>query len=176
MKYIKNINNNTIIKEAKHIIVHKNGKQIINPSRELLLEDGWKEYNPTIYEPEEESISVKKKTLIEEIITYDSSDEVNVFYINGLPVWLDKNTRAGLKLRFEAEIAKGKTVTTLWHENMEFPLLLNLATQMLYDIEVYASDCYDNTQRHIAEVNRLEDIQAIEGYDYTTGYPDKLTF
>ena len=47
---------------------------------------------------------------------------------------------------------------------------------MLYALEVYASQCYDNTQRHLATVNGLQSIEEVEGYDYTTGYPTKLEF
>lgn len=110
------------------------------------------------------------------ILDYDSSKSVNIFYINGLEVWLDKATRTGLKLRFEAEIAVGQTDTTLWYNNMQFPLLLEDAVQMLYAIEIYASECYDNTQKHLAEVSSLNTIEEVEAYDYTTGYPDKLNF
>jgi hypothetical protein len=59
---------------------------------------------------------------------------------------------------------------------MQFPLTLENAMKMLYAIELYASACYDNTQRHLAEVNKLENIQDILEYDYKTGYPEKLNF
>lgn len=111
-----------------------------------------------------------------EVLWYDSSNNVNIFYINDIPVWLDKATRAGLKLRFEAETATDKTETTLWYNNMQFPLSLENAIKMLYTIELYASECYDNTQRHIANIEALEKIEDVEKYDYTTGYPDKLSF
>ena len=48
--------------------------------------------------------------------------------------------------------------------------------QMLYLLEMYASNCYDNTQRHIANVANLENIEDIENYNYFEGYPDKLHF
>lgn len=112
----------------------------------------------------------------EEIINYDSSDAVNIFYISDIPIWMDKATRAGLKLRFEAEIAIGRTDTTLWHEGFQFPLNLDLAMQMLYAIEIYASECYDNTQRHLANVSQLGTVTEVDNYDYRTGYPEKLQF
>lgn len=117
-----------------------------------------------------------KKEKIEEVRHYDESDDVNVFYIQGLEVWLDKQTRTGLKLRFEAEIAVGKEETSLWYNNMQFPLTLENAMQMLYAIENYASACYDNTQKHIAEIEKLEIKEDIENYDFTVGYPEKLNF
>jgi hypothetical protein len=47
---------------------------------------------------------------------------------------------------------------------------------MLNAIELYASACYDNTQRHISTVKSMEMIDDIKSYDYRTGYPDKLIF
>lgn len=161
------------IKTAKQIIIHKDGKQIINPTEEMILANGWVEYIAPVYEKTIEDYKRDKK---DEILHFDSSEEVNIFYIQGLPVWLDKTTRAGLKLRFEAEIAVGKTDTVLWYNGMQFPLSLEQAIQMLYAIEVYASACYDNTQKHLTAVDILETVEDIENYDYRIGYPEKLEF
>lgn len=117
-----------------------------------------------------------REEIKENILNYDSSEDVNIFYIQTMPVWLDKATRAGLKLRFEAEIANGQTETTLWYDSMQFPLTLENAMKMLFAIELYASSCYDNTQRHLAEINKLDNVQDILEYDYKTGYPEKLNF
>lgn len=48
--------------------------------------------------------------------------------------------------------------------------------RMLLAIEIYASGCYDNTQRHLAEVDKLETKEEIESYDYRSGYPNILEF
>lgn len=45
--YIKN----NKVKTAKNIIIQADGKQIINPSKEQILADGWVEYIPPTYEP-----------------------------------------------------------------------------------------------------------------------------
>ena len=170
MKYY--IKNNEI-KSAKQIVIRKNGMQTFNPSEEMILANGWVEYVPTLYEPTVEDVRANK---IKEILDFDSSEEVNSFYIGDFEVWLDKATRVGLKLRFDAEIASGKTETILWYEGMQFPLELANAVQMLNAIELYASACYDNTQAHIANVKAFEFIEEIEDYDYSTGYPEKLRF
>lgn len=122
----------------------------------------------------EDIVEANKLLLTEIIKLYDVSPAVNEFTINGIPVWLDKNTRAGLKLRFEAEIAIGKTETTLWYNNMSFNLTLDQALQMLYAIELYASACYDTTQQHLANIQNL--TIELENYDYRAGYPNKLQF
>ena len=188
-RFTKKINGVTIIETRNNIVLNinetiqdsKTGEMIdvitqtFNPSDELLFEDGWILYEEP--EPTEEDIfNEAKKELISNIEYYDSSSDVNMFFIQGLPVWLDKATRAGLKLRFEAEIAMGKTETALWYGNLQFPLPLDTAIQMLYAIEVYASECYDNTQAHLANVNAIDNLEELQNYDYTSGYPEKLNF
>lgn len=117
-----------------------------------------------------------KKSKIEKLIEYDSSDSVNDFSIQGIHLWLDLPKRTGLKLRFEAEQAQGQEDTVLWHNGMQFPLKIQDALMMLFAIEVYASACYDNTQRHAAAISALDEKEELEAYDFTTGYPEKLEF
>ena len=125
---------------------------------------------------EEQKLLRAKNKKIAELTVYDKSKAVNYFYIGDVGLWLDKDIRVGLQLRFEAEIAKGKDDTTLWHEDMQFPLPLSSALQMLYALELYASECYDNTARHRANINALTTIEEVESYDFTTNYPEKLRF
>lgn len=115
---------------------------------------------------------LSKVNILKECIkAYDSSHCINEFTINGIPMWLDKDTRTGLQLRFEAEIAMGKTETTLWSNGQSFTLPLDKAMEMLKAIEVYASKCYNVTQEHLHNIATLEDIS---NYDYRIGYPNKL--
>lgn len=175
--YEKIIDGKQHCKPANKIVIVKDGMQTFNPTEEMLLEDGWKVHEPVPYEPtEEEILNMEKVHKIEEILRHDSSREVNGFYINGQEMWLDKATRVGLKLRFEAEIASGQTNTTLWYEGTPFNLELANAVEMLYAIEIYASACYDNTQAHYANVEALKTIKECEAYDYRVGYPEKLHF
>lgn len=175
--YEKIIDGKQHCKPANKIVIIKDGMQTFNPTEEMLLADGWKIHEPVPYEPTaEEILNREKEYKIEEILRHDSSPEVNIFYIDGQELWLDKATRVGLKLRFDAEIASGQTNTTLWYEGTPFNLELVNAVQMLNAIELYASACYDNTQMHIANVNALSSIDSIENYDYKQGYPEKLKF
>jgi hypothetical protein len=173
--YTKIIDNKQVIKPANKITIHKDGMVTYNPTDEMILADGWEEY--VIPEPTDiEKFIQAQQSLRHEIKRYDTSDAVNEFYVSDIPVWLDKNTRAGLLLRFQAEKAQGIEDTTLWYNSMQFPLKVENAIAMLYAIELYASACYDNTQRHLAEVEKLETFESVENYDYTIGYPDKLYF
>lgn len=161
------------IKTRNQILIRKDGRQYINPTEEMILADGWTEYTTPVYEP---TIDAYRKMKKEEILAYDSSEEVNQFSIQEHGVWLDKATRAGLMLRFQAEQAIGRPTTTLWYEGSMFELPLDSAMQMLLAIEVYASECYDNTQRHLSEVGKLNTKEEIEAYDYRSGYPQQLEF
>ena len=170
---------NQIVIKGQRTIKDKDGNEKVvstntyNPTEEMILADGWVEYVTPVYEP---TIEDYRRDKIREIERYDSSPEVNGFYIDDQEMWLDKATRVGLKLRFDAEIASGQTNTTLWYEGTPFNLELANAVQMLNAIELYASACYDNTQMHIAYVKVMEDLETLKNYDYRTGYPEKLRF
>ena len=169
--YKKVIDGEVVIKSANKIVVRKNGMQTFNPSEDMILADGWEIYEAPIYIPTLEDVKANK---IDAILAYDSSSAVNEFSIGGQPMWLDKATRAGLLLRFEAESKVGRENTTLWYGGQSFTLPLAQAQQILIALELYASECYDRTQAHIAAVNAMESKEAVEAYDYTTGYPQKL--
>lgn len=170
-KYIKD----NKIKFRNEIIIKRNGTQIINPNEEQIFADGWIEYViPEL--SESEKLNNAKRDMQYRIERYDSSDEVNCFYIGETPIWLDKATRSGLMLRFESELKLGDKHTTLWYNGIQYPLELTVALNMLYMIEKYASQCYDNTQLHLSNVNKLETIEDVQNYDYRVGYPEKLSF
>ena len=172
-RYSKIIDGKTIIKRAEEIVIKGCGSQTFNPKEDAILADGWVEYEPPVIVPTLEEIKANK---VDEILAYDNSETVNEFSIGGVPMWLDKATRAGLLLRFEAASKVGRTETTLWNNGQSYTLPLEQAQQILIALELYASACYDNTQSHIAEVQKLDSKEAVEAYDYTTGYPAKLNF
>lgn len=176
--YTKTIDGVTYVKPKNQIIIIKGDFQYLNPSEEMLLEDGWTPYEIIVApEPEYvETIEDAKAKRIEELMNYDSSEHVNEFRYNGYPIWLDKATRVGLKLRIEAEKQADKLTTTLWYNGVEFTIPIVVVEKMLYDLEVYASECYDNTQRHAAAINALKTIEDVYNYNFIIGYPHKLNF
>ena len=125
---------------------------------------------------DEEALNYAKSLVKANIREYDASSKVNRFYIQGMPMWLDKTTRTGLYLRLQAEKEAEKTMTTLWYENHEVNLLVVSAIQMLNKLELYASECYDTTQEHLYKVSSLQDLTEIANYDYQTNYPEILHF
>ena len=122
----------------------------------------------------DDALEVAKQAVSEAILAYDSSSSVNEFTLQGVPMWLDKATRAGLKLRLEAEQAAGKEETTLWYGTAAVTLPVSTAMAMLNRLEISASECYDVTQGHLAAVNALQTVEDVLGYEYESGYPGML--
>ena len=139
---------------------------------------GYKYYELVVLPPltDEKLLGMVKEEVVKAITEYDKSDNVNAFYLNGAKVWLEFNTRDRIALRLNAEKEANNTETTLWLGTQSITLDIDKAKKMLYDIEVYASSCYDNTARHKANVLALDSADKVMAYDYTTGYPDKLSF
>ena len=175
--YIKIIDTVTHILPLNKIVLDMNGKQIFNPTEEMVFLDGWKIYDyPNAELSDSELIELEKNRVMDDILFYDSSDNVNIFYVNQIPMWLDKSTRVGLMLRLQSEYAIGLEETSLWYNSIEYKISVEDAMRMLCQIEIYASKCYDNTQLHISNIKRLNDIDDIKEYNYKSGYPDVLRF
>lgn len=68
-QYIKEINGKAEIKPASRIVIRKDGMQIINPSEELILADGWEVYEPPTIEPV--PYQPTERDLLEELMKED---------------------------------------------------------------------------------------------------------
>ena len=168
MIYIKEVNGERLERRKNQIVIIKDNMQILNPSEELILEDGWI--------PKTEDVIERK---IQEILAYDSSDAINICYIsykgNVLPYWANKTERNDLKDALKDCISLGRNIYRLDLRDLgisvevECEKLLN----MMSALEVYAIDCYNKTTDHIFAVQKTSNPEL---YDYTTGYPNKITF
>ena len=115
-----------------------------------------------------------QKMVLEQIDKYDTSPAVNGFMLNGLRVWLNKDTRVGLMNSTQIAKAMGKKTTTLWFGGMQIEVNCDKAIGLLSALEMYALECFNVTAAHkkaVAELNTVEDVL---GYDYTKGYPEQL--
>lgn len=117
-----------------------------------------------------------KKEIIRKIDEYDTSVNVNSFKINGVDVWLSKDTRVGLMNSISIEKAAGKEQSVLWFNSICVTINCDSAIQMLRALELYALDCYNTTAEHKVNVQNLSSIEEVHNYDYTQGYPSKLEF
>ena len=114
--------------------------------------------------------------VISKINEYDKSSQVNDVTINGMHTWFDKATRVGLRNSTNVLKKLGNETTSLWVNNKEITIKCDQLTDMLDKLEVYALNCFDITSKHKRNVYQLSTIEEIENYDYTSGYPEKLTF
>ena len=169
------------IKHRNQIIVRKNGKQIINPTEEMILEDGWVEY--VIPEPtDEQKLQRAINNKLHDIEWYDSSDEVNSCIISymgqEMSYWANKTERSILKTAVEDCLKVGRTTYRLDIRDLgiSIPINCELLLTMLSQLEVYAIDCYNKTTDHIYAVKKLTTIEDIENYNYREDYPEKLKF
>ncbi|MDE6284140.1 MAG: DUF4376 domain-containing protein [Bacilli bacterium] len=138
---------------------------------------------PVAEKTESGVIEALKKQINNEITIFDSGQyaqfgdkAVNDFTINGIHMWLDKDTRNGLKFRFESQLALDEVDTTLWYNITPIELNLNVAIGLVQALEVYASKCFDRTAAHRQAVSEMDDLVEIFNYDYTEGYPAHCNF
>lgn len=125
----------------------------------------------------EEPLSYLQTLLLHNIETFDTSPAVNGFLLNGSVEWIDIDLRVKLCTRTLPEEKKaGKTSTVLWLGNKPYELPIETIEQIMHEIEIYAKACLDVTNRHKAQVLTLSDVSALVAYDYTAGYPEKLSF
>ena len=112
-----------------------------------------------------------KNILKAKINLYDKSEAVNSFVYKDQNLWLDKATRVGLMhlancSTEDIQLVLGDQVLTFSPE---------FAKEFLAKLEVYAGKCYVQTQKHLIAVNTLTNSEEMINYDYTTGYPVKIT-
>ena len=117
-----------------------------------------------------------KEELIEKIKRYDISENVNLFYYNNIPSWLDKATRVGLKSLISDLKLIGETTVTISLTQYDVILSLEEAETMLARLEYYASQCYNTTQKHLRLASDLISLLEVKEFDITKGYPEYLWF
>ena len=132
----------------------------------------WVEPTPTPYQ----LLVQAKEEKISELMNYDSSTEVNSFTINGQEMWLTRDDRTQIDESINAYEAQGASAMTKYFDGVAYTFELTTWKQMLNALIVYASEALNVTEGHKAAINTLTDIQDVENYDYTVGYPNKLEF
>ena len=173
MKYYKIIDNKQVF--FKGNVLYSEQGTIINPTEEQMINAGWQVY----VEPEPtnaEKLAAAKAEKIAQIEYYDASDNVEQFTINGTPRWLNHEVRQQIKTSVEAYIATGAETVTKIFDGVEYTFPCETWLQMLAALEVYAAEALNTTERHKINVEKMNNIQDVIDYDYTTDYPTKLVF
>lgn len=111
-----------------------------------------------------------------EITEYNSSSNVDGFYLNGVKHWLTLDERKAAELSTKAHITLGHETTEQCLGGVFYTIPCESLIYMLAELEIYALECLNHAKRQEAEVMAMTDIEAVEKYDVTKGYPEMLRF
>nr|DAK52723.1 MAG TPA: hypothetical protein [Caudoviricetes sp.] len=142
---------------------------IINPTEETLSECGY-----TKVEIPEDKLKDAIEAKVTEILAYNDSNAVNEFTLDGAPTWVDLEKRLPIHRDIVLDIEKGKEESTIWLNGHKMVLNSQLALKLINAIESYAYEAHNATQTHLFNVRGLKSVEAVEKYDYTVNYPQKL--
>ena len=121
-------------------------------------------------------LDIAKRKKQSEITDFDNSANVNLFVIGGEPMWLIFEQRSRLKASIEAKEAAGEEAMTKSFGGKEYTFTLPQWKAMVNAVENYAWQCQTVTESHRHSVDLLETTEAVNSYDYTVGYPEKINF
>ena len=149
------------------------------PSIEQLTDWGFREWVEPTPTPAE-LLERAKADKTAQLQAYDASDAVNGFDVtiggNTITAWLTPDKRSDYKNSLDSAELLGMTEVHPVLNGVAITLDIQTAKMALAKIQIYANQCYGVTEQHKAAVNSLETIDEVEGYQYKTGYPERLVF
>ena len=171
--------------EGSSVVI--DGQRYFTPlTDEQMIAVGYTEWVPPTTEPPEPApepepdsqaaLEDLRREVLERIQSYDRSAAVNSFIINGQQMWLTVDERQQIATQISANEAIGRDAMTKWFQGNEFTFPITTWRQMLIALEVYAGDALNVTEAHKAAVEAMDNIEDIENFDITAGYPEKLVF
>lgn len=122
------------------------------------------------------TIEEVRDRILSNIRSYDKSEYVNSFLLNGDSIWLSKDLRTSIMNAVAIKKSRNIKTSSIWYNQKEYVLPVDFILDMLDDVEIYADTCNSVTQRHIANVNAITNIDEADDYDYEKNYPTKLKF
>lgn len=149
------------------------------PNVEQLYEWGFREWIEPAPTPAQ-LLEQAKQQKIAEIEAYNSSEEVNGFNIvmNGATVsaWIEPDKRSNYRGSLEDCELLGKTDIEVPIAGMLIPMTVADARVKLAQVQLYADRCTIVTEGHKYAINALDTVEAVEAYQYKSGYPERLVF
>lgn len=167
-------------KEDSEIILHKEGMQIFNPTEEMILEDGWVEYVQEV--SNELTLEDTIRLKLQDLVQYDESSNVNdcviIYKGQELHYWANKMERDSLKGAVSDFLSLDRYSYRLDLRDLGVTIQIpsKALLNILIQLECYAADCYNKTTDHQFAIKQLTSIEDVQNYDFTVGYPEKLTF
>lgn len=134
------------------------------------------EYNLFLDKQNKRILDRQKTIKLKELKEYDESDNINGFIINGEHGWIHREERVSVNYSTTIIKNSGQKTTELWLNSNKYELDCDLILQLLAQLEIYAKDCYNITSLHKANIEAIDNINDLNNYDFTTGYPKKLNF
>lgn len=122
------------------------------------------------------ALQIVRDQVLQEISEYDVSNKVNCFLLNGMEVWLDRETRVSVMNSTKIRKDMGFDTTTIWLDTISVTLPCDSVIQMVGTLELYALECYNVTAKHRKSILEMTTIEDIVGFDYTEGYPEYVSF
>lgn len=134
---------------------------------------------------ETEATAIARQFMKQAINDYDNSAAVNEFNFeveaigSTIPYWLPVAKRAQIRESVSAwkSARKGNYHLDIREFDLSPEMDCTTLLNMLQQLEVYAVKCYNQTSAHLAAIDDLTlTVEEILAYDFTAGYPEKLTF
>lgn len=118
-----------------------------------------------------------KHEKLRDIDIYDNSEAVNSFTINEtITAWFTPQERSNYKNSVESAKLLGVKELSLFVNDSLITIPTEKAELVLASIQLYADACYIATQQHKSIINNMTEIEDIDNYDFTVGYPERINF
>lgn len=134
-------------------------------------------------DPSIRTLEDAKRERLAQIEAYDKSPCVNNFTVriaSDEPIevedWFTPSQRSNYRSSIDASKLLGVETLQLYVGNVPLSISTEMAERLLAQIQLYADQCFIVTQQHRHAVESLDTIEAVDNYNYTNGYPEKLTF
>lgn len=164
-----------------HSMTHSTDSKLFSgvPTEEQLIEWGFEEWVEPAPTPTQ-LLEKAKASKIAELEAYDDSDAVNGFEVvkdgQAITAWIEPEKRSNYRGSLEDCVLLGVTDIEVPIAGMLIPMTVADARVKLAQVQLYADRCTIVTEGHKYAINALETVEHVEAYDFTVGYPDKLTF
>ena len=118
-----------------------------------------------------ENIGDIKNEIINNILEYDLSENVNSFIVNNDIIgWFTVEERSNYKQSIEAAKLLGIEKLSFFINDIKLEITTEIAEHMLALIQLYADECFMVTKQHELNVRELRTIEDLRNFNFS-GYP-----